>query len=100
LQTEVIVMEKKYWLGRQRAAIAMARAATDAEARLIHYDLAGRHGVRAAHRLPFMLPRAGPGSEGERAALQLDPAPALDATSDHRRALPDRSKRGPSARGH
>ena len=64
-------MEKKYWIGRKRAAMAMARAASSAEARLIHYDLAGRHSIRAAQCGPFMLPHEGPATEGERAALSL-----------------------------
>ncbi len=42
------MMDKAYWIGRKRAAIAMARAATSAEARLVHYDLAGRYSVNAA----------------------------------------------------
>ena len=41
-------MEKNYWIGRKRAAMAMARAASSAEARLIHYDLAGRYSIMAA----------------------------------------------------
>jgi len=41
-------MEQSHWLGRERASLANARAATDAEARLIHYDLAGRYSVKAA----------------------------------------------------
>ena len=64
-------MEKKYWIGRKRAAMAMARAATSAEARLIHYDLAGRYSVNAAASLPFMLPDKGPANQGERNALRL-----------------------------
>jgi hypothetical protein len=63
-------MEKTYWLGRKRAAMAMARAATCSEARLIHYDQAGRHSVRAAF-VPFLLPQKGPATEGEREALRL-----------------------------
>ena len=63
-------MEKKYWIGRKRAAMAMARAATSSEARLIHYDLAGRCSVMAALDAPFMLPVKGPATEGERLALQ------------------------------
>lgn len=62
-------MEKKYWIGRKREAMAMARAASTAEARLIHYDLAGRYSVKAAVSAPFMLPRQGPATEGERIAL-------------------------------
>ena len=92
-------MEKKYWIGRQRAAMAMARAATDAEARLIHYDLAGRHGVRAAYGMAFMLPGAGPATEGERLALQLSPFPTHDI-GEPDRPRPRKDRRGPSVRGH
>jgi hypothetical protein len=42
-------MDKTYWLGRQRAAMAQARAAATSEARLAHYERAGRYSVRAAH---------------------------------------------------
>ena len=75
-------MGKEYWIGRKRAAIAMARAATSAEARLIHYDLAGRYSVRAAMTPPFMLPRKEPATQGERALLHLparSPPPAKPA---------------------
>jgi len=41
-------MEQKHWLGRKRASMANARAAASAEARLIHYDLAGRYSIKAA----------------------------------------------------
>ena len=41
-------MEQTYWLGRRRASAANARRATCAEARLVHYDLAGRDSVMAA----------------------------------------------------
>lgn len=68
-------MEKKYWIGRKRASMKMARAAASAEARLIHYDLAGRYSVKAAQCAPFMLPREAPATEGEQAALRL-PLPA------------------------
>jgi hypothetical protein len=40
-------MEKAYWLGRKRASLKLAKNAIGPEARLIHYDLAGRYGVRA-----------------------------------------------------
>jgi hypothetical protein len=44
-------MEKAYWLGRKRASLEMAQNAVDAEARLIHYDLAGRYALNAiSHR--------------------------------------------------
>jgi hypothetical protein len=40
-------MEQAYWLGRKRASLKMARNAAGCEARLIHYDLAGRYSVKA-----------------------------------------------------
>lgn len=40
-------MEKAYWLGRKRASLKMAHNAVDAQARLIHYDLAGRYALNA-----------------------------------------------------
>lgn len=69
-------MNKPYWIGRKRAAMALARAATSAEARLIHYDMAGRYSIKAAQCAPFMLVRKEPATPGERAALRL-PLPAL-----------------------
>ncbi|HST35649.1 MAG TPA: hypothetical protein VLK25_03355 [Allosphingosinicella sp.] len=68
-------MDKAYWIARKRAAMGMARAAASSEARLIHYDLAGRYSVRAAQARPFMLPDKGPATEGERVALQIPPRP-------------------------
>ena len=72
-------MEKNYWIRRKRAAMAMARRAATSEARLIHYELAGRYSIKAAHCLPFMIVEKGPATEGERAALRLprigDPPP-------------------------
>ena len=40
-------MEKWYWLGRKRASLKAAENAVSAEARLIHYDLAGRYSLNA-----------------------------------------------------
>ena len=40
-------MEKAYWLSRKRASLKMARSAASAEARLVHYDLAGRYSLKA-----------------------------------------------------
>ena len=40
-------MEMGYWLGRKRASLKAAQNAVSAEARLIHYDLAGRYGLKA-----------------------------------------------------
>ena len=71
-------MEKQYWLGRKRSAMAMARAATAGESRLIHYELAGRYSLKAAQCPAFMLPSREPATQGERAALQA-PAPAAAA---------------------
>ena len=40
-------MEKAYWLDRKRASLKMAQNAATSEARLVHYDLAGRYSVKA-----------------------------------------------------
>ncbi len=40
-------MEKAYWLSRKRASLKLARNAASSGARLAHYDLAGRYGVKA-----------------------------------------------------
>jgi hypothetical protein len=40
-------MEKAYWLSRKRASLKLAQNAASSEARLIHYDLAGRYSVKA-----------------------------------------------------
>lgn len=40
-------MEKIYWFGRKRASLKAAKIAASAEARLIHYELAGRYGLKA-----------------------------------------------------
>ncbi len=40
-------MEQAYWLGRKRASMKSASNASSSEARLIHYDLAGRYGMKA-----------------------------------------------------
>ena len=41
-------MDQAYWLRRKRASVKKADAAASAEARLIHFDLAGRYSVKAA----------------------------------------------------
>lgn len=56
LDREAKLMESSYWLGRKRASLANARAATGAEARLIHYELAGRYSIKAAN--PGEMPAA------------------------------------------
>lgn len=40
-------MEAAYWLNRKRASLKAAQNAVSAEARLIHYDLAGRYSLNA-----------------------------------------------------
>jgi len=40
-------MEQHYWLSRKRQSVQMARDATNSEARLVHYDLAGRYSLKA-----------------------------------------------------
>jgi len=55
-------MEKAYWLSRKRASLKLAQSAACSEARLVHYDLAGRYSLKAvsaetlaidlAHSLP------------------------------------------------
>lgn len=40
-------MEKTYWLARKRASLELAHGATSSEARLVHFDLAGRYGLKA-----------------------------------------------------
>jgi hypothetical protein len=54
---KVIVLEQEYWLRRKRQSLASAREAKSAEARLIHFDLAGRYSVLAAdHRARHPVP--------------------------------------------
>jgi len=40
-------MENAYWLGRTGASLKSAQDAMSAEARLIHYELAGRYSLNA-----------------------------------------------------
>jgi hypothetical protein len=40
-------MEKGYWLSRKRVSLESAQNAVSAEARLIHYELAGRYSLKA-----------------------------------------------------
>lgn len=64
-------MDRAYWVGRMNAAMTMARHAATAEARLTHYELAGRYSIKAANSLPFLIIHKGPATSGERAALRL-----------------------------
>jgi len=40
-------MERTYWLNRKRASLTLAQIAACSEARLVHYDLAGRYSLKA-----------------------------------------------------
>ena len=40
-------MEKVYWLSRKRASLKLAQNAASSEARLVHYELAGRYSLKA-----------------------------------------------------
>jgi hypothetical protein len=40
-------MEKAYWLSRKTASFKLAQSASSSEARLVHYDLAGRYSLKA-----------------------------------------------------
>ena len=40
--------DQAYWLRRKRASVSKANMATSAEARLAHFDLAGRYSIKAA----------------------------------------------------
>jgi hypothetical protein len=40
-------LEKAHWLSRKRASLKLAQNASSSRARLIHYDLAGRYGLKA-----------------------------------------------------
>jgi hypothetical protein len=70
-------VEKVYWLARKRESLRAAKSADSAEARLIHYDLAGRYSLNAlsdqtqrtdlaAALPPALRPRGDPKVEGER----------------------------------
>ncbi|MEO7410476.1 MAG: hypothetical protein ABIU10_04045 [Sphingomicrobium sp.] len=45
-------MDQTYWLKRKRSSLARAQTATSAEARLVHFDLAGRYSVKAVNAAP------------------------------------------------
>lgn len=44
---EEIIMEKAYWLSRKKESLKLAQGAASSEARLVHYDLAGRYSLKA-----------------------------------------------------
>ena len=49
-------MEQGYWLQRKREELALACSSTSAEAKLIHFDLAGRYSVKAANAEETLRP--------------------------------------------
>jgi len=55
-------MEEVYWLSRSRVSLEQARGAATSEARLVHYDLAGRYSLKAmsAEMAPIALDDAFP----------------------------------------
>lgn len=42
-------MDRKYWIDRKRAAMALARDASTSESRMFHYELDGRCSIKAAY---------------------------------------------------
>lgn len=62
-------MDEKYWIARKRSAMAMARAAPSGETGLLHYELAGRHSIKAAECAAALAAQATP--EDARAALHI-----------------------------
>ena len=67
-------MEEAYWADRKRAEMSMARNASTAEARLIHYEMAGRYSLKATHSHPFPAAAAAPESKRETLRI-VAPAP-------------------------
>jgi hypothetical protein len=49
-------MGRKYWLDRELSALTMARNASSAESRLVHFQLAGSYSIKAAASDPFLSP--------------------------------------------
>ena len=78
-------MEQTYWLSRNRASAANARRAGSAEARLAHFDLAGRYSIKAAQSAV---------SRSEQPRLHLEPPPSAGADG---RGRPDRARADPTA---
>lgn len=85
---KVMKMDKAYWIRRKRAAMAAAREASTSEARLFHYDMAGRHSVRAANASRFMLVENGAAIPAEAEASRPARAPSIfcapPPSRDHR----------------
>lgn len=84
-------MDNRYWIGRKRSAMKMARGAASAEARLIHYDLAGRFSVKAAQFPPLAGPAGSPLAAGATAALHAAGPDARPPLPHSLRPLGERS---------
>jgi hypothetical protein len=73
-------MEEAYWLSRTGASLEQARNAATSEARLVHYDLAGRYSLKAmsaqapARGLADVLPPAIYSSRVKRTSRNIDHA--------------------------
>lgn len=87
-ETEGASTDRAYWIGRKRAAMASARGAFTSEARLFHYEMAGRHSIRAANCLPFLIVNKGPTTSGEGEALRVPRPPSVFRTQPLRLRLP------------
>lgn len=59
-------MDQAFWLGRERDSIAHARAATLADVRLMHYDLAAAYSLKAAEARLACLKAGTPARSGAR----------------------------------
>ena len=81
-------MDNRYWIGRKRSAKKMALGAASAEARLIHYDLAGRYSVKAAQFPRLAEPAGSPLAAGAPTALH---APGPEPRPPRLRPLGERS---------
>ena len=70
-------MEKAYWLSRKRESLKLAKTAAGSEARLAHYELAGRYSVKAAsvesHAVNLADALPPPIYAGRRGAAARDP---------------------------
>ena len=64
-------MDSRYWIGRSRAELALARKAVTPEARLAHYALSGRYSIMAGKFLPVGNAGGPTQPAGERAVLHL-----------------------------
>ena len=81
-------MEQQYWIGRERAAMAMAEGASTSIARLIHYELAGRYSILAAQGPPAFMLAPAPQLQAAPLHLAAPPPGAVQPGGGHRREDP------------